>query len=179
MNYGLLRGFVDVMGFLMFYLIIQTTIAFVDTNLNPDMVLANIYPDGVPLSRWLPGFIFPVISLGFCVFTVIYIFIPHKKPKGYIIIDDSNAQKYYDTIMMANSLIRIIVLLGLWDYTYIHHSNIMFGSESWISFQAIMDIIVCIMIIMITRHKIKEFTNSDYDNAEKEETSENIKIMRR
>ena len=155
-NYGILRGFLDVVGLLVAYLIYQTTYAFISTNLNPDMVLHNIYPDGVPLDRWLPGLIFPAIALGVIVFSVVFMFIKHKEPKAFVITEE-NAQKYYDTIMITNSLMRILALIALWDYCYIHQSNLMFGNISWLSFQTVLDIAVGALIVYIIRNRVKTF----------------------
>lgn len=155
-NYGILRGFLDVVGLLVAYLIYQTTYAFINTNLHPDMVLNNIYPDGVPLDKWLPGLIFPAVALGVIVFSVVFMFIKHKEPKAFVITAE-NAQKYYDTIMITNSLMRILALLALWDYCYIHQSNLMFGQVSWLSVQTLLDIAVGALVVYIIRNRIKTF----------------------
>ncbi len=175
LNYGILKGFIDVIGLLIMYLIYQITFVFIDKNVNPDMVLDNIFPGGVPAERWLPGLIFPLLALVALVWSVVFMFIKHKEPKKYIITSE-NAQKYYDTIMIANSLLRILVLLSLWDYSYIHQVNLLMGSVSWISTLTILNILVGGLVIYITNERIKSFATkrgeeaADSDKPEKQNT---------
>lgn len=156
-NYGILKGFIDAIGLVLIYLMYQTVYAYFKTLLiSPDKVIQNIYPNGVPIETFLPGLIFPAIALIAVILSVVYMFIPHKEPKGFIITED-NAQKYYDLLMIGNSIMRILILFALWDYTYISQSNVMFGNESWVSPQAILDIIVGALVIYILRGRIAKF----------------------
>ncbi len=168
LNYGILKGFVDVMGLLVLYLIYQITYVFIDKNINPDVVLSAMFKDGVPLQWWLPGLIFPLIAILVTVWTVVFMFKKHKAPKRYIITEE-NAQKYYDTIMIANSLLRILVLLSLWDYTYIHQINLLMGKVSWFSTLTILNVLVAALVIYITNERIKSFAKKCGTETEKEE----------
>ena len=49
--------------------------------------------------------------------------------------------------MITNSLLRILVLMALWDYTYITQSNLMGAMESWFSLQTVLDIIVGSVVV--------------------------------
>lgn len=132
-NYTILRGFIDAFGLIMVVLMYQTTYAYYYQMAHPTMVLNNVYPDGLPAYMWICGGIVPFIALAAFVFSIVYMFIPHRSRT--LVITADNAQKYYDNLMITNSLLRILVLMALWDYTYITQSNLMGAMESWFSLQ--------------------------------------------
>lgn len=152
-NYTILRGFIDAFGLVMALLIYQTTYAYYDKFIHPDQVINNVYPNGVPLDRWILGGIVPLIALAALVFSVVYMFIPHKSRTLMITAD--NAQKYYDNLMIANSLLRILVLMALWDYTYISQSNLLYAGESWFSLQTVLDIAVGALVVYFMYGRLK------------------------
>lgn len=152
-NYTILRGFIDAFGLVMALLIYQTTYAYYDKFIHPDQVINNVYPNGVPLDRWMLGGIVPLIALAVLVFSVVYMFIPHKSRTLMITAD--NAQKYYDNLMIANSLLRILVLMALWDYTYISQSNLLYAGESWFSLQTVLDIAVGALVVYFMYGRLK------------------------
>lgn len=152
-NYTILRGFIDAFGLVMALLIYQTTYAYYDKFIHPDQVINNVYPNGVPLDRWILGGIVPLIALAVLVFSVVYMFIPHKSRTLMITAD--NAQKYYDNLMIANSLLRILVLMALWDYTYISQSNLLYAGESWFSLQTVLDIVVGALVVYFMYGRLK------------------------
>ena len=155
-NYTILRGFIDAFGLMMVFLIYQTTYAYYDKYIHPDPIINNIYPDGVPADKWILGGIVPFIGLCVAVFSVVYMFIPHKS-RTFVITKD-NAQKYYDNLMITNSLLRILALLAVWDYTYITQSNLLYDSVSWFSLQTLLDVIVGVLVIYLMRNRLKEVT---------------------
>ena len=152
-NYTILRGFIDAFGLVMALLIYQTTYAYYDKFIHPDQVINNVYPNGVPLDRWILGGIVPLIALALPVFSVVYMFIPHKSRTLMITAD--NAQKYYDNLMIANSLLRILALMALWDYTYISQSNLLYAGESWFSLQTVLDIAVGALVVYFMYGRLK------------------------
>lgn len=152
-NYTILRGFIDAFGLVMALLIYQTTYAYYDKFIHPDQVINNVYPNGVPLDRWILGGIVPLIALTVLVFSVVYMFIPHKSRTLMITAD--NAQKYYDNLMIANSLLRILALMALWDYTYISQSNLLYAGESWFSLQTVLDIAVGALVVYFMYGRLK------------------------
>lgn len=152
-NYTILRGFIDAFGLVMALLIYQTTYAYYDKFIHPDQVINNVYPNGVPLDRWILGGIVPLIALAVLVFSVVYMFIPHKSRTLMITAD--NAQKYYDNLMIANSLLRILVLMALWDYTYISQSNLLYAGESWFSLQTLLDVVVGALVVYFMYGRLK------------------------
>lgn len=152
-NYTILRGFIDAFGLVMTLLIYQTTYAYYDKFIHPDQVINNVYPNGVPLDRWILGGIVPFIALAVLVFSVVYMFIPHKSRTLMITAD--NAQKYYDNLMIANSLLRILALMALWDYTYISQSNLLYAGESWFSLQTVLDIVVGALVVYFMYGRLK------------------------
>lgn len=152
-NYTILRGFIDAFGLVMALLIYQTTYAYYDKFIHPHQVINNVYPNGVPLDRWILGGIVPLIALAVLVFSVVYMFIPHKSRTLMITAD--NAQKYYDNLMIANSLLRILVLMALWDYTYISQSNLLYAGESWFSLQTVLDIAVGALVVYFMYGRLK------------------------
>lgn len=152
-NYMILRGFIDAFGLVMALLIYQTTYAYYDKFIHPDQVINNVYPNGVPLDRWILGGIVPLVALAVLVFSVVYMFIPHKSRTLMITAD--NAQKYYDNLMIANSLLRILALMALWDYTYISQSNLLYAGESWFSLQTVLDIAVGALVVYFMYGRLK------------------------
>lgn len=152
-NYTILRGFIDAFGLVMALLIYQTTYAYYDKFIHPDQVINNVYPNGVPLDRWILGGIVPLIALAVLVFSVVYMFIPHKSRTLMITAD--NAQKYYDNLMIANSLLRILALMALWDYTFISQSNLLYAGESWFSLQTVLDVVVGALVVYFMYGRLK------------------------
>ena len=152
-NYTILRGFIDAFGLVMTLLIYQTTYAYYDKFIHPDQVINNVYPNGVPLDRWILGGIVPLIALAVLVFSVVFMFFPHKSRTLMIAAD--NAQKYYDNLMIANSLLRILALMALWDYTYISQSNLLYAGESWFSLQTVLDIVVGALVVYFMYGRLK------------------------
>lgn len=57
--------------------------------------------------------------------------------------------------MIINSLLRILVLMALWDYTYITQSNLMGAMESWFSLQAVLDVIVGSLVLYFMYGRLK------------------------
>lgn len=174
LNYGILKGFIDVMGLLLAYLIYQTTFAFIGNLISPSnsvlkRIIETIFADGIPFHVWLWGLTFPIIAVGVIAFSVWFMFKKHKEPKRFI-ITEGNAQKYYDTIMITNSLLRILALLALWDLTYICQNNILLQGTSWFSLQLILDVIVAGLVIYITYCRIAAFAK--VRTAENEKTAE-------
>lgn len=152
-NYTILRGFIDAFGLVMAVLLYQTTYAYYYQMAHPTMVLNNVYPDGIPLYMWICGGIAPFVALVALVFSVVYMFIPHKSRT--LVITVGNAQKYYDNLMITNSLLRILVLMALWDLTYISQSNLMGAMESWFSLQTLLDIIVGALVVYFMYGRLK------------------------
>ncbi len=179
LNYGILKGFIDVMGLLLAYLIYQTTFAFVSNLLNPSnsalkRIIELIFADGIPFYVWIQGFAFPAVALGVIIFSIWFMFKAHKEPKRFIITED-NAQKYYDTIMITNSLLRILALLALWDLTYICQNNILLQGTSWFSLQVLLDILVAGLVIYITYCRIKAFAKERTAEDAKKQTESSSK----
>lgn len=152
-NYTILRGFIDAFGLVMAVLLYQTTYAYYYQMAHPTMVLNNVYRDGIPLYMWICGGIAPFVALVALVFSVVYMFIPHKSRT--LVITAGNAQKYYDNLMITNSLLRILVLMALWDLTYISQSNLMGAMESWFSLQTLLDIIVGALVVYFMYGRLK------------------------
>lgn len=152
-NYTILRGFIDAFGLVMAVLLYQTTYAYYYQLAHPTMVLNNVYPDGIPVYMWICGGIVPFVALAVLVFSVVYMFIPHKSRTLTITAD--NAQKYYDNLMITNSLLRILALMALWDYTYITQSNLMGAMESWFSLQTVLDVIVGSLVVYFMYGRLK------------------------
>ena len=184
LNYGILKGFIDVMGLLLAYLIYQTTFAFVNNMTNPSSavlkrIVETIFADGIPFHVWLWGFTFPIIALAVIVFSIWFMFTKHKEPKRFV-ITEANAQKYYDTIMITNSLLRILALFALWDLTFICQNNILLQGTSWFSLQFVLDVIVAGLVIYITYCRIKAFakirTEKDKASSEKPSVREEGKV---
>ncbi len=183
-NYTILRGFIDAFGLVMALLIYQTTYAYYDKFIHPDQVINNVYPDGVPLDRWILGGIVPFIALAVLVFSVVYMFIPHNSRTLTITAD--NAQKYYDNLMIANSLLRILALMALWDYTFISQSNLLYAGESWFSLQTVLDLVVGAIVVyfMYGRQKViakpvdKKKKAERKSAADEETTLAKVKIVK-
>ena len=57
--------------------------------------------------------------------------------------------------MITNSLLRILVLMALWDYTYITQSNLMGAMESWFSLQTVLDVIVGALVVYFMYGSLK------------------------
>lgn len=152
-NYTILRGFIDAFGLVMAVLLYQTTYAYYYQMAHPTMVLNNVYPDGIPLYMWICGGIVPFVALVALVFSVVYMFIPHKSRT--LVITADNAQKYYDNLMITNSLLRILVLMSLWDLTYISQSNLMGAMGSWFSLQTLLDVIVGALVVYFMYGRLK------------------------
>ncbi len=160
LNYGILKGFLDVLGLLMVIVLTDLTRSYIGLNVFPDRALLAVYPNGVPLERWLPGLILPAIAYIYTVLSVVYVFKSKKQPKRFL-VDESNAQQYYDHLMYLNSILRILVLLALWDYSYIVQMHLMYANISWFSIQAVCDVIVGVIATLYIRSRIKAFAGGE------------------
>ena len=142
-------------------------------------IVETIFADGIPFHVWLWGFTFPIIALAVIVFSIWFMFTKHKEPKRFV-ITEANAQKYYDTIMITNSLLRILALFALWDLTFICQNNILLQGTSWFSLQFVLDVIVAGLVIYITYCRIKAFakirTEKDKASSEKPSVREEGKV---
>ncbi|MCH5324656.1 MAG: hypothetical protein J1E39_05520 [Eubacterium sp.] len=156
LNYGILKGVLDVLGVLMVIVMTDLVRSYIGLNVFPDRALLAIYPDGVPFDRWLPGLILPAIAYAYTVLSVVYVFKSKKLPKRFS-VNAENAQQYYDHLMYANSILRVLVLLALWDYSYIIQIRLLYTDISLLSIQAIGDVIVGVIAVLYIRSRIIAF----------------------
>ena len=125
----------------------------------------------MPLEKWMLGGIVPHIGVIVLALSIVYMFIPHRARRFKV--TEKTAQKYYDYLMIACGLLRILALLAVWDYTYIIQSNLLYGNIFPLSFHAVMDAAAAVLVIYVVRTQIKKLTAGQSEKIEKTTAGEN------
>ncbi len=103
---------------------------------------------------WQWNIVWIVIAALVIAASLLMIYLPRKLPKKYI-VNAENAQKYSDIVITAITCVRIPVLLAVFEGMCIHQSVMVRNYEGIFSLQIPLDIIVTLIIIRFSIHRIK------------------------
>lgn len=151
-NYLIAQMVIDALSVLLLLVIFECTLAFADEISEQNKLIVSSGNTSV-LVAWQWNLIWLILGVLFTAFTLFLIYRKKELPKKYK-INEKNAQKYNDIFITAVSCIRIPVLLAFFDMMYIHQMNMKFQSESLFSVQVLMDIVLIVIIIRFSIHRI-------------------------
>lgn len=161
-SYKLARIISDVLSLAIAYLILNTTLNFFKQYkiaIN-QMGIAAVYEYGYSLAyRQYFAWIFPGLVLAVFAAYLILVLKSHRFAKYDI--TKQNAQAVYDWYAFAVSLCKLPLFLGIFDVMYIFHQRMMFNKVSLFSIQLILDVLIIIIIIRLSVHRIKWLTRTE------------------
>lgn len=113
------------------------------------------YIGGFSWSYWL-SLIFPALVVG--VFAAYLILTLTSRKMSKFNITKRTAQDVYDWYAFAVSVSKIPVLMGIFDIMYIFHRRMLGDKISFFSLQVLLDIVIVMIIIRFTIHRIRKIT---------------------
>lgn len=175
-SYKIARIISDALSLVVAYVIFSSTVHFFPTYkttvneilkkawLAGDMRLFYKYEESLAYRQY-SAWVFPALALA--VFAVYLILTLKSHAFAKYKITKQNAQGVYDWYAFAVSLCKLPILLALLDAMYIVHQRLMFNNVSVFSVQMILYVVVVVIIIRLSVHRIKALTKPA---AKKEES---------
>ena len=157
----------DALSLIIAFVIISSTIHFFPTYkvtineilneawLTGDMRLFYKYGESLAYRQHF-AWIFPALVVG--VFAAYLILTLKSHAFAKYKITKQNAQAVYDWYAFAVSLCKLPILLALVDVMYIVHQRLMFNNVSVFSVQMILYVVLVVIIIRLSVHRIKAMT---------------------
>lgn len=105
-------------------------------------------------------YIFPVVGVILWGISIFLIYKNRKKPHN---IPDDKLQKWHDSYAFAVCAIRFIWLVGAFDLMCMEFELLKHQSPSQ-SIQIVLDVILTVVVILITRDKIKKLSLAQTEN---------------
>lgn len=170
----------DALSLVAAYVIVSSTIHFFPTYkitvneilneawLAGDMRLFYKYEESLAYRQY-SAWIFPALVIA--VFAAYLILTLKSHAFAKYKITKQNAQAVYDWYAFAVSLCKLPILLALLDAMYIVHQRLMFNKVSVFSVQMILYVVLVVIIIRLSVHRIKAMTKP----APKKEESGGVK----
>lgn len=170
----------DALSLVIAYVIVSSTIHFFPTYkatineilnealLAGDMRLFYKYEESLAYRQYF-ACIFPALVIA--VFAAYLILTLTSRRFAKYNITKQNAQAVYDWYAFAASLCKLPILLALLDAMYIVHQRLMFNYVSVFSVQMILYVVLVVIIIRLSVHRIKAMTKP----AAKKEASGGVK----
>ncbi len=165
----------DALSLVVAYVIVSSTIHFFPTYkatvneilkeawLAGDMRLFYKYEESLAYRQY-SAWIFPALVLAVFAAYLILTLKSHRLAKYNI--TKQNAQSVYDWYAFAVSLCKLPILLALLDAMYITHQRLMFNYVSVFSVQMILYVVLVVIIIRLSVHRIKALTKPAPKKAE-------------
>lgn len=165
----------DALSLIPAYVIVSSTIHFFPTYkatvneilneawLAGDMRLFYKYEESLAYRQY-SAWIFPALVLAVFAAYLILTLKSHKLAKYNI--TKQNAQAVYNWYAFAVSLCKLPILLALLDAMYITHQRLMFNYVSVFSVQMILYVVLVVIIIRLSVHRIKALTKPAPKKAE-------------
>lgn len=165
----------DALSLLIAYVIVSSTIHFFPTYkstvnkvlseawLAGDMRLFYKYEESLAYRQY-SAWIFPALAAA--VFAAYLILTLTSRKLAKYNITKQNAQAVYDWYAFAVSLCKLPILLALLDAMYIVHQRLMFNNVSVFSVQMILYVVLVVIIIRLSVHRIKALTKPAPKKAE-------------
>lgn len=170
----------DALSLVVAYVIVSSTIHFFPTYkitvneilneawLSGDMRLFYKYEESLTYRQY-SAWVFPALVIA--VFAAYLILTLTSRKFAKYNITKQNAQGVYDWYAFTVSLCKLPILLALLDAMYIVHQRLMFNNVSIFSVQMILYVVLAIIIIRLSVHRIKAMTKP----AAKKEKSGGVK----
>lgn len=165
----------DVLSLIPAYVIVSSTLHFIalykktinpileEKFLNGDLEVFFKYGDSLRYRQY-STLVFPALVL---VVIAVYLILTLKSHAfAKYNITKQNAQAVYDWYAFAVSLCKLPILLALLDAMYIVHQRLMFNKVSVFSVQMILYVMLIVIIIRLSVHRIKALTKPAAKKAE-------------
>lgn len=165
----------DALSLVVAYVIVSSTLHFFPTYkatvnevltgawLAGDMRLFYKYGEAIAYRQYF-AWIFPALVL--VLFAAYLILTLKSRAFAKYNITKQNAQAVYDWYAFAVSLCKLPILLALLDAMYITHQRLMFNYVSVFSVQMILYVVLTVIIIRLSVHRIKALTKPAPKKAE-------------
>lgn len=153
-NYQIPQMVLDAVAAIIFIVIVQCVLSFGEfiSEINENIIKVNSEITGLIVWQW--NIVWIVIASLVIISSLLMIYLPRKTPKKYIINND-NAQKYSDIVITAITCARIPVLLAVFEGMCIHQSVMTGVTEGVITLQIPLDILLTVIIIRFSIHRIR------------------------
>ena len=165
-SYKLARIISDVLSLAIAYLIVNATFIFFANYkqasiVDPDTIveLTREYSVWWLVNRHKFAWIFPALVLGIFAAYLILVLKNHRFEKYNV--TKQSAQAVYDWYAFAVSLCKLPLLMGVFDVMCIFHQRMMFNKVSLFSVQVVLDILIIVIIIRLSVHRIRALTKTD------------------
>lgn len=154
-NYLISQMVVDAFSVIMLVTIFSCTIAFRDEVLSFNSSVSSEGSIAADLAvSWEWNIIWFILAILITGFSLLLIYRPKKLPKKYVITEET-AQKYSDIYITAVTCARIPVLLAVFEGMYIHQNLILPINKDLFSLQIPLDILVTVIIIRFSIHRVR------------------------
>lgn len=144
----------DAVAVIIFIVIIQGVLYFRDDIVGRNKVILSSNGNIEGLIVWQWNLIWIFVALAVIVISLVMIYKPKKTPKKYV-VNEENAQKYSDIVITAITCVRIPVLLAVFEMMMMHQAIMKYDTQSVFSLQIPLDILLSIIIIRFSVHRIK------------------------
>lgn len=156
-NYSIPQMVLDVFSVMILVVIVQCFVAFTEEIAYYNSILNRRIEEETVITdmtlTWLPAIIWLICAVAVIAVSLFFQYRKKKLPKKYV-INAENVQKYNDIYQTAVSCIRIIALLAVFEFLYLH-SQFILGFTEWFSLQIILDILLIIIIVQFSKHRVR------------------------
>lgn len=131
------------------------------------------YIGGFSWSYWL-SLIFPALVVGvFAAYLILTL--TSRKMSGFS-ITKRTAQDVYDRFAFAVSVCKIPVFMGIFDIMYIFHRRMLGDKISIFSLQVLLDIVIVMIIIRFTIHRIRRITETESNERSADDSVVKVRV---
>ena len=153
-NYQIAQMVLDAVAALILVAIIQCVMSFGDFITSQNQLILSVNSEIEGLVVWQWNLIWIAAAAAVVAVSLVMIYKPRKMPKKYIVNRD-NAQKYSDIVITAITCVRIPALLAVFELMAMHQSIIIGNTKNIFTLQIPLDILLSIIIIRFSLHRIK------------------------
>lgn len=153
-NYQIAQMVLDAVAALILVAIIQCVMSFGDFITSQNQLILSVNSEIEGLVVWQWNLIWIAAAAAVVAVSLVMIYKPRKMPKKYIVNGD-NAQKYSDIVITAITCVRIPALLAVFELMAMHQSIIIGNTKNIFTLQIPLDILLSIIIIRFSLHRIK------------------------
>lgn len=153
-NYQIAQMVLDAAAVIIYIVIVRCVISFGEYITYQNSIIIKSNSEITSLVEWRWNIIWIVLGALVIAASLLMIYLPKKMPKKYKVNED-NAQRYSDIVITAITCIRVPVLLAVFEGMYIHQAYMMMQKDELFSIQIPLDILLIIIIIRFSLHRIK------------------------
>lgn len=122
--------------------------------------------------KWEPLIIWCVLGVIVCGLSVVALLLPRKMPKK-LVITEKYAARYCNIIDTCISCLRLVILLAISEFCYMHMCSIMLMENSF-SIQLVLHVVIAALIIWFTAVRLDSLSQSASADQEEKKVREII-----